>query len=81
MNAAEEKIPVINIEHVTVGDDGNIVRGDKYFTVANDDYNEAARAIHGEMDAFDDYPDLMILITLGHMTQAEIDNAPEFDGW
>lgn len=76
-----DKYPVICIEHLEKNETGNLQRGDKYYIPVYTNTDDAVNAISDELDAFEDYPDLMILVSMEMMTQQEIDDMPEFEGW
>lgn len=76
----ENKRPMVCIEHVEC-QEGNIERGERCYVAADCSYSEVLRVLSSELDGFEDYPDLMILISLEMMTEEEIDAMPEFQGW
>ena len=73
---------VVFIEHVTKGTTGHIKRGEKCCVPCELSDDGVKMFVESEIDAMlDGHDDVMLLLTVGDMTEKEMDKATEFEGW
>lgn len=78
----EAKCRVVIIEHVTKDGDGNIQRGDSCVVPCGNSPDEVMSILEGEVESMVmDHPDVMILLTTRMVTEKELEEADEFQGW
>lgn len=81
-NIEDIKIRVVEIEHVAKDAEGNIKRGDSCVVPCGKNPSEVMSIVENEIEMMVvDHPDTMILLTTRILTEKELEEAGEFQGW